>query len=258
MKPEEERAVLFEELLEKYWDLAYYEGSSSTSMGDEANKVLHELRQLFRSLPLTSKDSDAEPLTPWQKSAPEKIYLVGCDDSDCELSFREHDDTTWCADRINDSDVPYIRADLHPPQPCAKCAELKGELFNAIEMGKGETRQKNSFFDQSCTNLKRTEAAEARADKWQSAYAKEFDIRNGTPCEQIRWQQTLDDTREKLAQTQMERDDWIANAHRLALELNCILMSTDLPAATKWWDSAHEALELHQTMIRQSYGEKLK
>ena len=105
---------------------------------------------------------------------------------------------------------------------------------------------------------KQLEKAEARADKFQSAYAKEFDIRNGTPCEQIRWQQTLDDTRENLANVQIERDDWIANAHRLALELNCILLSTDLPAATKWWDSAHEALEQHQTMIKLSYVEKLK
>ena len=151
----------------------------------------------------------------------------------------------------NDSGQEGSVYKLHPQQPCPKCAEW-------IELGKAETRQKNSFFDQSCINLKRAEAAEARADKWQSAYAKEFDIRNGTPCEQIRWQQTLDDTRENLANVQVQLDDWIANAHRLALELNCILLSTDLPAATKWWDSAHEALEQHQAMIRLSHEEKLK
>lgn len=48
-----------------------------------------------------------------------------------------------------------------------------------------------------------------------------------------------------------------SDAKRLALELECLLMSTDLPAATKWWDSAHEALELHRKTIGQYYGEKL-
>jgi hypothetical protein len=33
-------------------------------------------------------------------------------------------------------------------------------------------------------------------------------------------------------------------AHRLALELECLLLScTDTAATAKWWDSAHEALE---------------
>ena len=48
-----------------------------------------------------------------------------------------------------------------------------------------------------------------------------------------------------------------SDAKRLALELECLLMSCDLPAATKWWDSAHEALELHRKTIGQYYGEKL-
>ena len=33
-------------------------------------------------------------------------------------------------------------------------------------------------------------------------------------------------------------------AHRLALELECLLLDTkDTAAVSKWWDSAHEALE---------------
>lgn len=54
------------------------------------------------------------------KDAPHTIYLqTGCDDpEDCECSFNEWGDTTWCADQIHDTDIPYIRADyaapLHP------------------------------------------------------------------------------------------------------------------------------------------------
>lgn len=38
--------------------------------------------------------------------------------------------------------------------------------------------------------------------------------------------------------------DAFPQAHRLALELECLLLScTDTAATAKWWDSAHEALE---------------
>ena len=49
----------------------------------------------------------------------------------------------------------------------------------------------------------------------------------------------------------LEREDFSADAHRLALELECLLMSVDLPAASKWWDSAHEALELHRQLVKE-------
>ena len=41
------------------------------------------------------------------------------------------DDDTWCADNINDEDVPYIRADL----VFALCDEMD-RLVNALESGK--------------------------------------------------------------------------------------------------------------------------
>ena len=51
------------------------------------------------------------------KDAPHTIYLqTGCDDpEDCECSFNEWGDTTWCADQIHDTDIPYIRADYAAP-----------------------------------------------------------------------------------------------------------------------------------------------
>ena len=51
------------------------------------------------------------------KDAPHTIYLqTGCDDpEDCECSINEWGDTTWCADQIHDTDIPYIRADYAAP-----------------------------------------------------------------------------------------------------------------------------------------------
>lgn len=42
-----------------------------------------------------------------------------------------------------------------------------------------------------------------------------------------------------------------ADAARLALELECLLTDKDvpLPTASRWWDSAHEALELHRQRL---------
>ena len=41
-------------------------------------------------------------------------------------------------------------------------------------------------------------------------------------------------------------------AHRLALELECLLMScTDTVATAKWWESAHEALEQWREFCRE-------
>ena len=42
-----------------------------------------------------------------------------------------------------------------------------------------------------------------------------------------------------------------ADAARLALELECILIDTDMPMAvtSRWWESAHEALALHRRRI---------
>ena len=43
-------------------------------------------------------------------------------------------------------------------------------------------------------------------------------------------------------------DDLLSIASRLALELECLLTDTkDLSVVSKWWDSAHEALEQWNT-----------
>lgn len=46
-------------------------------------------------------------------------------------------------------------------------------------------------------------------------------------------------------------EDFAADAHRLAMELECLLLSTkDTAALSRWWDSAHEALEQHRQLVR--------
>ena len=63
----------------------------------------------------------------------------------------------------------------------------------------------------------------------------------------------LSTLRQQLAEA--GRDGWTdaeADAARLALELECLLTDKDvpMPALSRWWDSAHEALELHRARFR--------
>lgn len=56
----------------------------------------------------------------------------------------------------------------------------------------------------------------------------------------------------RFIQAEADAQNAWQNAKRLALELECLLMDTkDLPTVSKWWASAHEALELHQAALRE-------
>lgn len=57
---------------------------------------------------------------------------------------------------------------------------------------------------------------------------------------------------EQLAEAVRDgRSDADADAARLALELECLLTDKDvpMPALSRWWDSAHEALRLHRERL---------
>ena len=41
-------------------------------------------------------------------------------------------------------------------------------------------------------------------------------------------------------------------AHRLALDLECLLLSTDNPTATKWWSEANSTLESWRAMLSEA------
>ena len=66
------------------------------------------------AVPLRARLAQPEPEPVAWKDAPTKIYLQICDDIDCDLSFEAHDDVSWCQDKINDCDIPYVRADIAP------------------------------------------------------------------------------------------------------------------------------------------------
>ena len=50
-----------------------------------------------------------------------------------------------------------------------------------------------------------------------------------------------------------ENESLWMDAKRLAMELECLMHDCDLAAVSKWWDSAHEALELHRQLIQEKY-----
>ena len=54
-----------------------------------------------------------------------------------------------------------------------------------------------------------------------------------------------------LAQAEREAcADAESDAGRLALELECLLLSiSDMPAVSRWWESANEALDLHRSRL---------
>ncbi len=54
----------------------------------------------------------------------------------------------------------------------------------------------------------------------------------------------------KCPDCKRDQEDYFADACRLALELECLLLDCkDTAVTAKWWDSAHEALEQHQERI---------
>ena len=52
-------------------------------------------------------------------------------------------------------------------------------------------------------------------------------------------------------------EDYFADACRLAMELECLLLAcTDTAAYSKWWESANEALDQHRERIEQMRKEQ--
>lgn len=69
--------------------------------------------------------------------APKRIWLQHDPENDGG-PFNEAHEVTWCADKINDNDIEYVRADLHR----ARCEEYRAKLRecerDAEKMRKGE------------------------------------------------------------------------------------------------------------------------
>lgn len=66
---------------------------------------------------LAAPQQEVQEPVAW-KDAPKMIWLQVCPDADhCEVSFADHEGVTWCQDKVNDSDVAYVRADTAQPTP---------------------------------------------------------------------------------------------------------------------------------------------
>ena len=69
------------------------------------------------------KNEQAEPVGDFQRSAPGKIWMNLGNDGMDEIEYptwdalvRADENITWSEDRIDATDIPYVRADLaHPP-----------------------------------------------------------------------------------------------------------------------------------------------
>lgn len=66
---------------------------------------------------LDNPKAQPEPEPVAWKDAPSKIYLQICEESNCDQPFDSHIEVSWCQDKINDSDIPYVRADIAISQP---------------------------------------------------------------------------------------------------------------------------------------------
>ncbi len=93
-----------------------FEGGTPVTALSAIREALAEQDHLADTGKMIAEPVKQEPVAHY-KDAPHTIYLqTGCDDpEDCECSFNEWGDTTWCADQIHDTDIPYIRADYAAP-----------------------------------------------------------------------------------------------------------------------------------------------
>lgn len=82
----------------------------------------------------------------------------------------------------------------------------------------------------------------------EGSHSKHFAVR--AVCEEAA--QEIERLQEKVDYLADGMRDVFPVAHRLALELECLLLdSKDMAAVSKWWDSAHEALEQWREFCRE-------
>lgn len=109
------------ELINELFDVAEYDDADRCIvLHSRRNGILRferfaqRVREAAPAVEPTVKDSLTVETVPFvQLTAPARIWLQHSDsDIDNADPFPDHGDVSWCADKINNSDVPYIRADL--------------------------------------------------------------------------------------------------------------------------------------------------
>ena len=86
--------------------------------------------------------------------------------------------------------------------------------------------------------------SEILSEEWQRLIASSAELSCRLAADSER-----DEARAAVAAEREACADAESDAGRLALELECLLLSTDMPAASRWWDSANEALDLHRSRL---------
>jgi hypothetical protein len=74
-------------------------------------------------------------------TAPQRIYLqVGPDCTPEELPRVEWSEVSWCADRVFDSDIEYVRADAEPKYQTPKSTITHAGWWFQLRLDKNDPR----------------------------------------------------------------------------------------------------------------------
>ena len=151
---------------------------------------------------------------------------------------REHD-----GDSNYDGDNWYIMA-MWINELRAKVAELENRASPA-SVPEGQKPVASVFADEDCTKFIAKNMSHLRPmAKWWDLYIVPQTAAPTPPVSEDR--------------KDAPQEDYFADACRLALELECLLLDCkDTAVTAKWWDSAHEALEQHRERIDAMQEDKL-
>jgi len=104
--------------------------------------------------PPAAEVQQAEPVGDFQRSAPGKIWMNLGNDGMDEIEYptwdalvRADENITWSEDRIDATDIPYVRADLAHP-PAAEVQELRTAalaLLNELDAGRHGAHEFNNL-----------------------------------------------------------------------------------------------------------------
>ena len=104
--------------------------------------------------PPAAEVQQAEPVGDFQRSAPGKIWMNLGNDGMDEIEYptwdalvRADENITWSEDRIDATDIPYVRADLAHP-PAAEVQELRAAalaLLNELDAGRHGAHEFNNL-----------------------------------------------------------------------------------------------------------------
>ena len=141
-------------------------------------------------------------------------------------------------------EVDDLWDDEEDRQQFAKPMDIKEKLGFAIAhaLGDGLVCISDSDCKEAVDTVERLEREKA---KLQSKYEEVVGGFKRDLAEKLAQQRKKSERLEREpAEAKAERDNYACTGHRLALELECLLMDTsDKAVQSRWWDSAHKAMQ---------------